>query len=86
VGEKEATGAIPTPLRPTICGLPLALSDIVSARIAKPRKVGLNTTAKVQLDPEESIGAQLFDTEKGTLEVTLIIDKSELPVFVNVTV
>jgi len=86
VGEKEATGPIPVPLRPTICGLPLALSNIVNARIAKPRKIGLNTTVIVQLDPGESVGAQLFDCEKGTSEVMLVIDKLETPVFVNVTV
>lgn len=39
----------------------------------------------VQLDPEESVEAQLFVCENVALEVMLVIDRFEPPVFVRVT-
>ena len=86
MGEKEATGAIPVPLRATTCGLPLALSNIVSAPVETPRPIGLNTTLMVQLDPEERVEAQLFVCKNGSLEVILLIDTFEPLVFSNVAV
>ena len=49
-GEKEtAAGAIPVPLRVTVCGLPLALSVMETAPLALPLLCGVKVTLMTQL-------------------------------------
>ena len=49
-GEKEtAAGAIPVPLRLTVCGLPLALSVMETAPLALPLLFGGKVTLMTQL-------------------------------------
>jgi hypothetical protein len=47
--ERETTGAVPVPNRVTLCGLPAALSVIVTAAFRAPTAVGVKVTLIVQL-------------------------------------
>ncbi len=47
-GESVTGGALPVPLRPTVCGLLLALSTTVIDPLAAPVVVGLKVTLIVQ--------------------------------------
>ena len=51
VGERLATAAVPVPERLTICGLPLALSVMLTEAVRLPLAAGLNVTLIVQLAP-----------------------------------
>jgi len=55
VGENETAGAVPVPLRPTVCGLPEALSVIDTLALRLPLAVGENVAEIVQLDPAASV-------------------------------
>jgi hypothetical protein len=52
VGESFAV--VPVPLSETFCGLPIALSVMLSAALRVPVAVGLKVTLKVQLAPAAS--------------------------------
>jgi hypothetical protein len=52
---KVRTGVWPVPLRPTLCGLPVALSVKVTAAVRVPVAVGLNVTPTAQLAPAASV-------------------------------
>ena len=52
VGESFAV--VPIPLSVTFCGLPAALSLMLSAAVGIPDAVGLNVTLMLQLDPTTS--------------------------------
>ena len=45
------TGPVPVPVKLTDCGLPEALSEMVTAAFSAEAKVGLNITLRVQLAP-----------------------------------
>jgi hypothetical protein len=61
VGERLTTGsAIPVPVKLTACGLPLALSVIVSDALRDPVADGVNVTLIVQLTPAPTLLPQLF--------------------------
>jgi len=49
--EDNVTGALPLPLRFTVCGLVAALSVKVRVPVALPNAVGLNVTPTVQVAP-----------------------------------
>ena len=51
VGVRLTTGAVPVPVRLTVCGLPMALSAIVTEAVRVPAVVGVNVTLIVQLPP-----------------------------------
>ena len=51
VGERPSTGAVPVPERLTVCGLPLALSEMLSEAARLPLAEGVNLTLIVQLAP-----------------------------------
>jgi hypothetical protein len=44
-------GAVPVPERLTVCGLPAALSEMLTDAVRVPVAVGLNVTLIVQLPP-----------------------------------
>jgi len=48
-GERLVAAAAPVPVRLTICGLPAALSEILTAAVRVPAAVGVNVTLIVQL-------------------------------------
>ena len=49
VGETLAPAAAPVPVRLTVCGLPAALSEILTVAVRVPDAVGVNFTLIVQL-------------------------------------
>src|SRR5271167_2806495 len=53
VGEEEdrANCAFPVPERATVCGLPVALSEMLSEPLRAPLAVGVKVTLAVQLCP-----------------------------------
>jgi hypothetical protein len=60
VGDKLTADAIPVPVRPTVWGLPLALSEIVMAPVRVPIAVGVNVTLIVQLPLAATDAPQVF--------------------------
>ena len=50
-GVTPANGAVPMPVRFTVCGLPVALSVMVTEAERDPKAVGVKVTLIVQLLP-----------------------------------
>ena len=50
-GDRPAAGAIPLPLRAAVCGLPLALSAMVTEAVRVPVAEGVKVTLIEQLAP-----------------------------------
>jgi hypothetical protein len=50
-GVTPAKGAVPVPARITVCGLPVALSVMVTEAERDPKAVGVKATLIVQLPP-----------------------------------
>src|SRR5438132_13846076 len=70
VGESFAV--VPIPLSVTFCGLPAALSLMLSAAVRIPDAVGLNVTLMLQLEPTASELPHVWDCEKSTALVPVI--------------
>lgn len=91
VGEIEATGPpeVPVPVRVTVCGLPVALSETETAPVRAPAAVGLKVTLMVQLAPFACDVPQLFVCEKSAALAPVIvipeIESVPLPVLNRVT-
>jgi hypothetical protein len=49
VGERLVPAAAPVPVRLTVCGLPAALSEMLTVAVRVPVAVGLKVTLIVQL-------------------------------------
>ena len=60
VGDRDTTGAVPTPVSDTVCGLPAALSVIVRVPLIVPDEAGENVTETVQLDPAVRLEPQVL--------------------------
>jgi hypothetical protein len=60
IGESATAGAVPVPVRPTDCVLPLALSPIVIAPVRVPVVVGVKVMLIVQLAPAVRLVPQVF--------------------------
>ena len=58
-GDRLTAGAWPVPLRLTVCGLPVALSETVTVPVRAPLAVGVKVTAIVQVP----LGATWADVE-----------------------
>jgi hypothetical protein len=83
VNEKSC----PEPLSSTVCGLPLALSAMVSVPLTGPPLVGSKKTPIAQLDPAARLPPQALSTPKSLeLAVTLVMVRGALPELVAVTV
>jgi hypothetical protein len=76
--------APPVPLRVTICGLPGALSEMLSVPLRVPLPVGIRITLIVQLLPAATLVPQLFVCVKSPLTAKLEIVTTPLPVLVRV--
>jgi hypothetical protein len=74
-GEREIDGSVTLPLSGTACGLPGALSAILStaARLAEARIAGANITLTVQLAAARRLGGQLLVWEKSAAFVPVIL-------------
>jgi hypothetical protein len=81
-------GAMPVPLRLTVCGLVLALSVTVSVPLSGPVVVGAKLTLMVQLPLAarvEGLEGQLVVSEKLPLVTMLLIVRGIVPVLLRVT-
>lgn len=89
-GKSVATGATPTPLIGALCGLPAALSLILTVDDRLPVFVGLKTTLMAQLELVGTLLGQLFVSEKSpelAVEIVIeVIDNDALPVLVSVII
>ena len=82
-------GATPVPVKYTVCGLPLALSVMVSDALRDPGAVGVNATLIEQLTPAATLLPQVFVSEKspGFVPVRPMLEmfREEFPRLVRVT-
>ncbi len=60
VGERLTAGPIPVPVKVTLCGLPLALSLMLTAAVRVPVAAGVNVTLMVQLPLAATLDPQVF--------------------------
>jgi len=91
VTERLAIAAtVPVPVRLTVCGLPAALSEMLTVAARVPAAVGVNVTLIVQLPPDATELPQVVVSGKspGLAPVTtkLAMPKRVLPLFVKATV
>lgn len=76
----------PVPLSVTVCGLPVALSVIVSVPVLAPAAVGLKKTPMAQLAPGARVLPQVLSEPKSPgLAATLLIVNGVAALFVTVT-
>ena len=85
-----APGAVPVPLRETLCGESLALSTKVIAALNGPVVAGVKVPLSVQLDPAVKVVPQVLGNEKDDafvpVTVMLVMSSVAVPVLVNLTV
>ncbi len=88
--QDRITSWIPAPDRLTVCELPLALSEIMSAAVRAPLAEGVNITAIVQLAPAATELPQMFVSAKSLTLVPvmtrLVIFNVVFPVLLMVTI
>lgn len=84
-----AMGPVPVPIRFTVCGLPLALSVMLTVAERLPMPAGVNVTLMVQLAFTATEEAHVFVTAKspGSAPAVpmFVIVKAAFPVFVRIT-
>ena len=89
VGDSVTAGAVPVPLKATLCGLPAALSVTLTVDVRVPVLVGVNTTLIVQLALLASVDPQVFVCVKSRrsppVSLMPINDSVDVPVLVTVT-
>ena len=88
---KDCTaGAVPVPVRLTVCGLPVALSVRVTAAVRVPLAVGVKVTLIVQLAPAATELPHVLVCAKSPgfvpVSARLVTLKAELPVLFSVMV
>src|SRR5215472_10589808 len=80
---------VPDPVKETFCGLPAALSVMVSAALREPRAAGVKVTLNVQLAPPATLEPQVLVSAKSPLFLpviaTLLRLSGALPILVKVT-
>lgn len=82
---KSATPADePSPDRATDWGLPVALSDMLTAPFRTPEAVGAKVTLNVQLAPTATLLPQLLVSAKSPVTETLVIVSAAAPVLLKV--
>lgn len=75
----------PVPVSVTVCGLPTALSVMVTAPVLAPPAVGLKVTLRVQLALAATLEPQLLVWEESPPAVMLAMLRVPLPVLLRVT-
>lgn len=87
-GAKLTAGpaATPVPVRLTVFGLSVALSEMLRLPLRVPVAVGVKNTLTVQFAPAATLVPQLFVCVKSPLAVILEIVSAPLPLLVKVTV
>ena len=88
VGERLARGAVPVPVRVTVCGEPDTLSETVMAAEKLAAEAGVNVAEILQLNPAASVEPQPLVIAKSAAfvppRVTLAIFSVEVPGFESV--
>ena len=84
-GEWVTTGAVPVPVRLTVCVAGLALSVIVKVPPLEPVAVGVKVTLRGQLALAARLAPQVLVWEKSPLAVILLRLRVALPVLLRVT-
>ncbi len=84
-GDTLATGTVPVPVKPALCGLPLALSVTVSVPVRVPEAVGVKVTLIAQCVPGARAPPQLFVWPKSPFTAMLVTLSDAPPVLVSVT-
>jgi hypothetical protein len=88
VGERPAIGAVPVPIKLTVCGLFVAVSETVNVAVRLPGAVGLNFTLIVQVPFNATEPPHVLVSVKsaGSAPVTemLMMVKLAFPVLVRV--
>jgi len=88
--QDKITSWLPVPVRVTVCGLPLALSVMVSEAVRVPQPEGVNITAIVHWVPVASEAPHVLVSPKSLALVPVIVEplivKAALPVLVRVMV
>ena len=75
----------PVPVSATVCGLPTALSVMVTAPFLVPVAVGLKVTLRVQFALAATLEPQVLVCEESPLAVMLVMLRVALPVLLRVT-
>jgi hypothetical protein len=73
LGDRVTVDATPVPVKATVCGLPLALSFMVSVPLLVPVAVGVKVTLIVQFVSPAKVVPQVFVSEKSPLLVPAIV-------------
>ena len=76
----------PPPVRVTVCGLPGALSEMLSEPLRVPATVGVKVIVNVQDALAATLAPQLLVCEKSPDTEALVMESDALPVFLSVTV
>lgn len=77
--------AVPVPLRVTVCGEPVAVSEIVSVPVRAPIAVGVNLTEIAQLAPAATDDPQVFVSAKSPDAAIDLMSRTDPPELVSVT-
>jgi hypothetical protein len=77
-------GVTAVPLRETICGLPAALSVIVTVPVTLPVVLGTRVTLMAQFAPAASVAPQVLVSAKFAVTSMLVIDSGAVPPLVSV--
>ena len=89
VAVRLTAGPLPVPVRLAVCGLPLALSVILTEAVRLPGAVGVKLTLIVQLPPAGTEPPQKLGATKssalGPVTRMLRMLKAALPVLFRVT-
>jgi hypothetical protein len=86
VRVKVCVRTTPVPFRATACGLPAALSVMLSAPVRAPDAVGVNVSCIVQPEPTGRVARQLLVCAKSPTVAMLLSASGDPPQFVNPTV
>jgi hypothetical protein len=85
----ESIAVVPSPVRPTFCGLPAALSVMLRVAVRVPLAVGLNLTLMLQLAPAANELPQVWVCAKspalGPTIAMAVIVTLVVPVFLSAT-
>jgi hypothetical protein len=89
VGLSVTAGTVPVPFKLTVCGLPVALSEILTEAVRLPPAVGLKVTSIVQLAFADKLAGQLLVWLKSLISAPVMVMplmvSEAFPVLVRVT-
>jgi len=85
VGVTETAKSAPLPPKLTTCGLPAALSVMITEPVLLPAAAGVKVTLMVQLAPTAKLAPQVLSWAKSPVATMLVINKAAVPVLLMVT-